>query len=124
NVTISKMSEKKNIDRLFQERFKDFEVEPPQDAWANIEARLHEKKRRRIIPFWFQLSGVAAALILGWLIYNSVTEDNSQGIVNQEETITPDVDLPTVPNSLDKNGAVAGQENSNEQESSATGDSQ
>ncbi|MBF6607827.1 MAG: outer membrane beta-barrel protein [Flavobacterium sp.] len=118
------MSEKKNIDRLFQERFKDFEVEPPQDAWANIEARLHEKKRRRIIPFWFQLSGVAAALILGWLIYNSVTEDNSQGIVNQEETITPDAGLPTVPNSLDKNEAVAGQENSNEQESSATGDSQ
>jgi hypothetical protein len=30
------MNDKKNIDRLFQERFKDFESEPNEQAWATF----------------------------------------------------------------------------------------
>jgi hypothetical protein len=37
------MNDKKNIDRLFQERFKDFESEPNEQVWANIQLAL--KKR-------------------------------------------------------------------------------
>lgn len=66
------MSERKNIDRLFQEKFKDFEVNPPEAAWINIEARLDEKKKRRVIPFWWKLSGVAAVFLIGFLISKSV----------------------------------------------------
>lgn len=66
------MSERKNIDRLFQEKFKDFEVNPPEIAWTNIEAKLDEKKKRRIIPFWWKLSGVAAVFLLGFLISKSI----------------------------------------------------
>ncbi|WP_417356122.1 hypothetical protein [Flavobacterium sp.] len=63
------MSEKKHIDRLFQEKFKDFEVAPPDELWGKIEAELQpEKKKRRVIPIWFRLGGVAAALIIGMLL--------------------------------------------------------
>jgi hypothetical protein len=63
------MSEKKNIDRLFQEKFKDFEVAPPEQLWQNIEAELQkDKKERRVIPLWFRLSGIAAALLIGLMV--------------------------------------------------------
>ncbi|GAA4268691.1 outer membrane beta-barrel protein [Hyunsoonleella aestuarii] len=59
------MSEKKHIDRLFQEKFKDFEVNPSDKVWGNIEAKLKEKKKkRRIIPIWWRYAGVAALLLL------------------------------------------------------------
>lgn len=64
------MKEQKNIERLFQENFKDFEAQPPQDAWKNIEDRLNEKKKkRRIVPFWWRVGGVAATLLLGIGLY-------------------------------------------------------
>ena len=62
------MSDKKNIERLFQEKFKDFEVVPPQRVWDNIEVALTKKKKRKVIPIWLRLSGVAALLLVGALI--------------------------------------------------------
>ncbi len=85
------MNERKNIDRIFQEKFKDYEVPAPQDSWNIIESRLKEKEeKRRIIPFWFQLSGVAAALILGFLIFqnnfsSSTIDIGTEGVVIQQE---------------------------------------
>ena len=59
------MNEKKYIDRLFQEKFKDFEAIPNDDVWDNIEAKLKEKKKkRRVIPIWWRYAGVAALLLL------------------------------------------------------------
>ena len=66
------MSERKNIDRLFQEKFKDFEVNPSDEIWANIEAKLDKKKKRRVIPFWWKLSGVAAIFLLGFFMSKSI----------------------------------------------------
>jgi len=75
------MSEKKNIDRLFQEKFKDFEENPPGFIWDNIREELEEKKKRRVIPIWMRLSGVAAILVMGLLtglyfINNDGTKSN------------------------------------------------
>ena len=41
------MKEQKNIERLFQEKFKDFEALPPQDSWDIIASRLNEKKKKK-----------------------------------------------------------------------------
>ena len=38
------MKENKNRERLFQEKFKDFEATPPSMAWDAIVSRLEEKK--------------------------------------------------------------------------------
>lgn len=70
------MSDKKNIDRLFQEKFKDFEANPAEDFWNDIEARLEEKKRKRAIPFWWKFSGVAAVFLVGIFIGNRVLNND------------------------------------------------
>lgn len=79
------MSERKNIDRLFQEKFKDFEAEPSEQSWKNIEARLNKKKNRKVIPFWFKLSGIAAALLIGFFItdrrVSPENTDSTNGVV-------------------------------------------
>jgi len=63
------MKEKKHIDRLFQEGFKDFEVSPSDKVWKNIEAKLNQnKKKRRVIPIWWRYGGVAALLFLFFTI--------------------------------------------------------
>ena len=58
------MSDKKNIDRLFQEKFKDHEVFPESIVWKNIEKQLTKKKKRRIVPLWLRFAGAAAVLLL------------------------------------------------------------
>ena len=62
------MREKKNIDRLFREKFKDFEAAPPEDLWGSIAEGLQEKKKSKTVPLWIRLSGVAAVLLLGLLL--------------------------------------------------------
>ena len=60
------MKEKKNIDRLFQEKFKDFEHTPKEDVWKNIAEKLQEKQEKKpvILPLWYKLGGVAAVLAI------------------------------------------------------------
>ena len=59
------MNEKKNIDRLFQEKFKDFEVAPNDAVWNRISDSLpKKKKKRRVIALWWQIGGVAAVIVL------------------------------------------------------------
>ena len=97
------MKENKNIERLFQEKFKDFEALPPEDSWDFIADRLHKKKKKRIIPIWFQLSGVAASILLvGGLIWNFTAKNKTKQlplfentIVNGKETNNNEIDSKT-----------------------------
>lgn len=83
------MKDNKNIERLFQEKFKDFEALPPQESWNIIADRLKEKKKkRRIVPIWFQLSGVAASILLvGGLIWNFTAQNETEQLPVFENTI-------------------------------------
>lgn len=58
------MKPNKNLDRLFQEKLRDFEEIPPDIVWENIEAHLDGKKKRRVIPIWWRYAGVAVVLLL------------------------------------------------------------
>lgn len=61
------MKEKKNIDRLFQEKFKDFEKSPQEDMWNRISEELDKKEkpsRALIIPLWLKVGSVAAILAI------------------------------------------------------------
>jgi len=83
------MNERKNIDRLFQEKFKDFEVSPSEEIWSNIEAKLDKKKKRRVIPFWWKLSGIAAVFVIGFMISKSIYDDRittENPIVNESRS--------------------------------------
>ncbi|MCL9769506.1 hypothetical protein NAT47_03665 [Flavobacterium sp. HXWNR69] len=82
------MKDNKNIERLFQEKFKDFEAIPPHNSWEIIADRLKEKKKKkRVIPFWFQFSGIAASLfIIGALIWNFSDNTKSTDFKNPENS--------------------------------------
>ncbi len=84
------MKNKKHIDELFKERFKDLETTPPPHVWDNIQAELQEKKKdRKVIPLWWKLGGVAALLALLFTIGNSVfnTEETNNKVVTEETTV-------------------------------------
>ena len=89
--------ERKNIDRLFQEKFKDFEVHPPEETWNAIEAELNKKEKKRIIPLWWKFSGVAALLIVGALLYSTFTDEK----FNAKPEINPDSNSVVLENQKD-----------------------
>jgi hypothetical protein len=87
------MKELKNIDRLFQEKFKDFEVAPPEMAWENIEAKLNnKKKKRRVIPFWFKPVGIAASLLVGFYTFMYLNENTKIDSKENKNTIESNKD--------------------------------
>src|SRR5699024_12209229 len=61
---------KKNIDRLFQEKFRDFEASPSEKNWDQIREKLIEKKdsRKRLFPIWFKIAGIAAVLLVLFMV--------------------------------------------------------
>ena len=99
------MKEKKNIDRLFQEKFKDFEVHPSDQVWKNIVEAKKKKEDRKIIPIWWRFAGVAAiALILVttgialWnnsLDLNNTTPELVQSDPNGNEDSNPNESIDT-----------------------------
>ncbi|MBN8565523.1 MAG: hypothetical protein J0M25_02145 [Flavobacteriales bacterium] len=79
------MKNKKDIGRLFQEKFKDFEETPDELVWNAIEEKLRKKEdKKRVIPLWWKLSGVAALFIIGLLLFQNSTETK---VGNDEEKI-------------------------------------
>ncbi|WOI22295.1 outer membrane beta-barrel protein [Nonlabens ulvanivorans] len=79
------MSDKKNIDRLFQERFKDFEAAPPMAAWDNIEKKLDGKKPVAVFPLWIKWIGIAAGIaLLTTLAYNGYSSFKNNTEVDQQ----------------------------------------
>lgn len=87
------MSDKKHIDRLFQEGLKDFEAKPNKAVWNNIEAKLNQKKKkRRVIPIWWRYAGVAALLLLlltiGSVYFNSTGDSQTNQVVDTKNDDT------------------------------------
>jgi len=84
------MSEKK-LDELFQDKFLDFNEVPDERVWKSIEASLNKKKKRRVLPLLWQVGGIAAALLLGFFVFNPFTENSSTAptiITDVEDTTT------------------------------------
>ncbi|AUC82881.1 hypothetical protein [Lacinutrix sp. Bg11-31] len=81
------MSDKKHIDRLFQEKFKDFEAKPSANVWTGIQDKMEhpKEKSKTVLPFWLRFTGIAAALVLlftvGNLVFNNENTENSNTIV-------------------------------------------
>lgn len=122
------MNDKKNIDRLFQEKLKDFEVTPNVSVWENIKRNIHpNKKHRKVIPLWWKIAGVAASLLLiitigSYLLTNNennldenvvntdsknTIENNSNKEEKRIEEATPDTKSIIVDTSQDKNNSNA-----------------
>jgi len=128
------MREKKNIDRLFQEKFKDFEVHPGDHLWEKIASKKEEKQDRKIIPFWLRLGGIAATLALlialGSTFFNSNSSsekvvdtentfpsEDSDTLTSNEESLTPTT-TNDIQNTNDSNSTIATSNNTEKSSSS------
>ncbi|NJB71549.1 hypothetical protein GGR42_002011 [Saonia flava] len=88
---------KKNLDNLFQEKFKDFEKIPDEKVWRSIEVSLDNmKKDRKVIPIWWRLGGIAALLAILFYIINPFKDDNTTN------PITTDIENTTIPVNKEK----------------------
>jgi hypothetical protein len=80
------MNDKKKIDKLFKEQLKNFEVTPKDYVWENIEQKLHgdKRKKRRIIPIWWKVAGVAASLLVLFTIANPFFNTSGKDSISNE----------------------------------------
>ncbi|MET1258468.1 outer membrane beta-barrel protein [Flagellimonas sp. DF-77] len=62
--------EKNNFDKLFKKKFENFAPEPDDRVWRAIENSLDKKQKRRVVPIWWRLGGVAALLALLLYVIN------------------------------------------------------
>lgn len=83
------MEEKKYIDRLYQEKFKDFEASPRKDLWKDIAHRLKEEERRKpLVPiFWTRIAGVAAVLAFILLLGDWLTQPLQNPVVTTDDQV-------------------------------------
>ena len=86
---------KKNLDKLFQEKLKDYRETPDEQVWQSIQNSLDEKKKsRRVIPIWWKLGGAAAVLLIALFLINPFDSPEVDGsvITDTENTQNPDSD--------------------------------
>ncbi|TDT46404.1 hypothetical protein CLV90_0454 [Maribacter spongiicola] len=69
--------QKKNIDELFRDKLSDFKQTPDNKVWRAIDASLDKRKKKRIIPLWWSFGVVAAAIMIGLLVFNPFTEEQT-----------------------------------------------
>ncbi len=75
------MSDKKHIDRIFQEKLKDFEVSPNPELWTKIQNELNteDSQSKKLLPIWLRIASIAAVLALlvtiGSFVFNAGSND-------------------------------------------------
>lgn len=92
------MREKKYIDRLYQEKFRDFEAAPREAVWKSIAAKLQEEEKKPLAtPLWTRLAGVAAIFTFLLLIGEWILPvQKGPGVANEKtnETLQSPSSLP------------------------------
>ncbi|MFC0604442.1 hypothetical protein [Winogradskyella pulchriflava] len=78
---------KDNIEDIYSE-LEGFSKEPPKELWDNIEARLHPKKKRRGI-LWFWGSAAAVLLVLFGYVFTNSVKDGTQPTEHITDTEQP-----------------------------------
>jgi hypothetical protein len=89
--------QKKKLDELFQDKLSEFKPTPDNKVWRAIDASLEKKRKKRIIPIWWKLGSIAAALFIGLLLFNPFTKNqtsneklvDSQKEANKKTLIQP-----------------------------------
>lgn len=81
------MRERKHIDRLYQEKFKDFEATPHEAVWRSISAKLREKEQKKhfVSPLWSRVAGIAAILTIILLIGDWIFPSQTRSAVANKE---------------------------------------
>ncbi|MEE9348914.1 MAG: hypothetical protein V3U80_02595 [Flavobacteriaceae bacterium] len=86
------MFSNKNIDKLFQEKFKNFEQQPNPDLWNGIESKLNASQQKKESYFFIKTISVLAVLGLltatsFWYINSTEKTNNVENVVTQKRGI-------------------------------------
>jgi hypothetical protein len=83
-------SGEKNIDRIFRDRLRNFDAEPPVEVWDNIKENLY-RERKRIMTLWISriAAGIAILTVLSvsyFIARNTIREKLISGDKTKTET--------------------------------------
>ena len=78
--------EKKDLEQLFRDKFKDFQETPDPRVWKSIETSLEKKKKKRVVPIWWKIGGVAALLAVLFYVVNPFAGDTELDGIKITET--------------------------------------
>ncbi|MFT6933752.1 MAG: hypothetical protein ACJAUQ_000129 [Maribacter sp.] len=95
---------KKKLDELFRDTLSDFKEAPDDTVWASIETSLDKKNKKRVLPLWWSLGGIAAALLVGLLIFNPFNQNTpTEQIITdiKQKNSDPIINLNDAPNILE-----------------------
>lgn len=101
---------KKNLDKLFQEKFNGFKDTPDERVWQAIESSLDQRSKKRIVPLWWKLGGAAAILVLALTVFGLFsTSERALPSVTDTETLNPvnGKEQQGTPSIFSEEGAVA-----------------
>jgi hypothetical protein len=71
------MEKKNKIDDLFSKSLNEFEDTPNPKIWQNIRYELSKKEdKKRVLPFWIKMIGVAAILLIGFSLGEQYATQN------------------------------------------------
>ncbi|NNK11171.1 MAG: outer membrane beta-barrel protein [Flavobacteriaceae bacterium] len=94
--------EKKSIEKVFREKLQDYSHLPEETVWENISASLDKKqKKRRILPIWWKMGGVAALFVIGLIIFLPQNDlPTSEEVITDSELNVPSKDANSEKNLL------------------------
>lgn len=90
---------KENLDKLFQDKFKDFEGVPDEKVWQRLNASLDQKKKDRfLIPIWWKIGGLAAVFAFLFFAIKPFfkADDVTQPSITDTEQVLPKTDVEVV----------------------------
>lgn len=92
----------KELDKLFQQRFEDLEVELSNDVWAKISNKMDNKKsgRRSFLPFWMAAASVVLLISAGLWFTRPIEIIKLQGNPEITEEKVESLVPPTISESI------------------------
>ncbi len=111
------MENNKDIGKAIREKLSDFDQSPDDKLWLKIEADLGQKKKRRILPFWFIVTAVLLSAGIGWvyqsrqsapvnpgvpIVSGQAASDSAAHGKQENDTDKPSVEKPLAGDSLEQ----------------------
>lgn len=78
------------FDKGVQEKMEEFRLPPSAPVWVEVERRINERKKRRVLIFWFCLAGLLMAGLGGWWIrQNNEPADLTVATAKKSSSVPP-----------------------------------
>ena len=101
---------KNHVDQVFKDRLKDYQETPDERVWESIAASLDKKKsKKRVVPIWWRLGGVAAALALLLYLFLPLESGTSpEGVTDTDQPV--EMESSNTPQDLQQNDQLQKEE--------------